>query len=174
MDQVLLSFTTDTGFLRGKLHAEVKLYSDRIEIYRDTHWAVSKQTVLFFDNITSVSFRPSKYPISEQWIKFTVPGSDSGVTVAVPANSVVLEVQAPFTDENVIIFKKNDDQAEKYFQTIQKAYSQYRSAMRTQPAQATIAESPLDKLKKMKELLDLGVISQAEYEEKRIKLLQEI
>ncbi len=46
-----------------------------------------------------------------------------------------------------------------------------------QPAQAPIQEvkeDPLEKLKKLKELYDMGVISQEEYEEKRKKLLEEI
>lgn len=47
-----------------------------------------------------------------------------------------------------------------------------------QPAQAPpiqeVKEDPLEKLKKLKELYDMGVISQEEYEEKRKKLLEEI
>ncbi|NJE50048.1 PH domain-containing protein [Thermococcus sp. 9N3] len=35
-------------------------------------------------------------------------------------------------------------------------------------------EDPMDRLKKLKELYDMGVISQEEYEEKRKKLLEEI
>jgi hypothetical protein len=35
-------------------------------------------------------------------------------------------------------------------------------------------ESPLDALKKLKELLDLGVISEAEFEEKRLILMGKI
>ncbi|NJF25220.1 PH domain-containing protein [Thermococcus sp. Bubb.Bath] len=46
-----------------------------------------------------------------------------------------------------------------------------------QPAQTPAneeKEDPMEKLKKLKELLDMGVISQGEYEEKRKKLLEEI
>ncbi|WP_306298119.1 SHOCT domain-containing protein [Thermococcus litoralis] len=35
-------------------------------------------------------------------------------------------------------------------------------------------EDPLEKLKKLKELYDMGVLSQEEYEEKRKKLLDQI
>jgi len=50
---------------------------------------------------------------------------------------------------------------------------------RTMPAyqatpQAPAKEDPLEKLKKLKELYDMGVISQEEYEEKRKKLLEEV
>ncbi|ACS34602.1 PH domain-containing protein [Thermococcus gammatolerans] len=44
---------------------------------------------------------------------------------------------------------------------------------RTQP-QVIEKEDPLEKLKKLKELYDMGVISQEEYEEKRKKLLEQI
>ncbi|EEB73924.2 PH domain-containing protein [Thermococcus sp. AM4] len=44
---------------------------------------------------------------------------------------------------------------------------------RAQP-QVVEKEDPLEKLKKLKELYDMGVISQEEYEEKRKKLLEQI
>ncbi|WP_297062244.1 PH domain-containing protein [Thermococcus sp.] len=43
-----------------------------------------------------------------------------------------------------------------------------------QRAEAPPKEDPVEKLKKLKELYDLGIISQEEYEEKRRKLLEEI
>lgn len=47
------------------------------------------------------------------------------------------------------------------------------SALREAPA-AEKKEDPLEKLKKLKELYDMGVISPEEYEEKRKKLLEQI
>jgi hypothetical protein len=44
----------------------------------------------------------------------------------------------------------------------------------THPAQPVVREDPIEKLKKLKELYDMGVINQEEYEEKRKKLLEEI
>lgn len=44
---------------------------------------------------------------------------------------------------------------------------------RVQPVQAE-KEDPMEKLKKLKELYDMGVINQEEYEEKRKKLLEQI
>jgi len=41
-------------------------------------------------------------------------------------------------------------------------------------AQASTKESPADKIKKLKELFDIGAISKEEYEEKKKKLLEEI
>ncbi|WP_456421556.1 PH domain-containing protein [Thermococcus sp.] len=41
-------------------------------------------------------------------------------------------------------------------------------------AQPVVKEDPIEKLKKLKELYEMGVISQEEYEEKRKKLLEEI
>ena len=42
------------------------------------------------------------------------------------------------------------------------------------PPTAKTEEDPLEKLKKLKELYDMGIITQEEYEEKREKLLKEI
>ena len=44
----------------------------------------------------------------------------------------------------------------------------------TPKADATNKESPMDKLKKLKELLDMGVISDEEFQEKKAKLMEEI
>jgi len=47
--------------------------------------------------------------------------------------------------------------------------------IRMEPRKTTIKqEDPLEKLKKLKELYDMGVLSQEEYEEKRKKLLEQI
>jgi membrane protease subunit (stomatin/prohibitin family) len=43
-----------------------------------------------------------------------------------------------------------------------------------QEGQGKQSASPMDKLKKLKELLDMGALSQEEYDKKKEKLLEEI
>jgi hypothetical protein len=40
--------------------------------------------------------------------------------------------------------------------------------------QATVAPTPLEELKKLKELLDMGAITQEEYEEKKKRILEKV
>ena len=40
--------------------------------------------------------------------------------------------------------------------------------------QVTVAPTPLEELKKLKELLDMGAISQEEYEAKKKKILEKV
>ncbi len=56
-------------------------------------------------------------------------------------------------------------------EVISRAVRMESRGVQVQPAQK---EDPLEKLKKLKELYDMGVISQEEYEEKRKKLLDQI
>ncbi|WP_048149888.1 PH domain-containing protein [Palaeococcus ferrophilus] len=59
--------------------------------------------------------------------------------------------------------------------TIHKPREVVSRSMRLEPRARTVEkEDPLEKLKKLKELYDMGVISQEEYEEKRKKLLDRI
>jgi hypothetical protein len=46
-------------------------------------------------------------------------------------------------------------------------------AAKTTP-QATVAPSPLEELKKLKELLDMGAITHKEYEEKKKRILEKV
>ena len=47
-------------------------------------------------------------------------------------------------------------------------------AMQSGQGQGQQASSPMDKLKKLKELLDMGALSQEEYDKKKEKLMGEI
>lgn len=75
--------------------------------------------------------------------------------------------------EPVSIERKKHFMSEEW--TIHKPREVVSRSMRLESrARAVEKEDPLEKLKKLKELYDMGVISQEEYEEKRKKLLDRI
>ena len=106
----IFSFISDCGLARGKMHAEVKVFADRVEIKRDTKWKVAKQTTIYFDSVTAISHKMSKGLLqSEQWITFAVPGVRQDMVVAVEPGTYVTNSQmAPFDDEYSIIFRKDN------------------------------------------------------------------
>ena len=158
------------------MHAEVKVFADRVEIKRDTKWKVAKQTTIYFDSVTAISHKMSKGLLqSEQWITFAVPGVRQDMVVAVEPGTYVTNSQmAPFDDEYSIIFRKDNAQAEKYIRRIQEIYQEFKNNHTPSAVNNVVqGESAIEKLKKLKEIYDLNIITE-EYEEKRNKLLQEI
>ncbi len=82
---------------------------------------------------------------------------------------------APFDDEYSIIFRKDNAQAEKYIQRIKEIYQEFKNNHTPNVVNNVVQEeSAIEKLKKLKEIYDLNIITEEEYEEKRNKLLQEI
>jgi len=81
---------------------------------------------------------------------------------AIAVEPVSIEVNKRFTSETWTLKKPKE-----FITRTMPAY---------QPAQSQVQkkEDPMEKLKKLKELYDMGIISQEEYEEKRKKLLEEI
>lgn len=176
MEEKVFSFISDCGIFKGKMHSEIDVYEDRIEIIRDTKWKVAKNTIIYFENITSITHKQGGFAVSEQWITFSVPGVNPGYirTADMGTTYIDLGSQAPWTDENSIIFRKDNCEVEGYYKKIQEVYGNYRKNKGEAKMVNVTEESPLDKLKKLKDLYDLGIINDSEYEEKRDKLLQKI
>ena len=163
----IFSFISDCGLARGKMHAEVKVFADRVEIKRDTKWKVAKQTTIYFDSVTAISHKMSKGLLqSEQWITFAVPGVRQDMVVAVEPGTYVTNSQiAPFDDEYSIIFRKDNAQAEKYIRRIQEIYQEFKNNHTPSAVNNVVqGESAIEKLKKLKEIYDLNIITEEEYE----------
>jgi membrane protease subunit (stomatin/prohibitin family) len=108
-------------------------------------------------NITSVQFK-SANAITNGYIQFATAGGES--------RGGVLDAGS---DENSVMFLKR---MQPMFEELRKAVEEavQKRALGHQAA----AESPLDSLKKLKELLDAGVISQGEFDSKKASLMGRI
>ncbi len=109
----------------------------------------------YYSDLTSVQFRePGK--ITDGYMEFEYPGSRSG-------NS-----SGAYSSENAIAFSRNDlDKMRDIYNYVDSKIREYKSKGNTVIQQL----SPADELKKYKELLDLGVISQDEFDVKKKELL---
>lgn len=179
MDNLIFEFSATSGYLRGKTTANVKVYKDRIIIQRDTKWAnIPKELTLSFTDILTITYDENK---SNAWISFAVPSalpnsqmkSVQPVYAMRPGEIVITPniKTAPFGEAYAIVFPKSQkDEAQAYYKQLLELNKEARSQGK---ATSTVSqESALDRLKKLKELLDMGVLSEDEYEKKRKELLE--
>jgi hypothetical protein len=108
---------------------------------------------LYYADITSVQFK--KPGLLSGYIQFSLPGGkeDTG------------GLSSAFQDENTITLSGNAAEAEKVVNYI----NQRLREVKTNKVQATF--SPADELRKFKELLDMGIISQQEFDAKKKQLI---
>lgn len=181
MNGAIFEFSTTYGYLRGKTTANVQVFQDKIVIERDTKWAnIPREMTLSFSDITSISYDENR---SNAWISFavsaTMPNSEAKPMQPMYAASrgeIVITSgtkTAPFSAPYAIVFPKEQKaDAKKYYDQLLSIHKKTKSTLTA--ATVINQESSLDKLKKIKELLDMGVLSQTEYEEKRQELLKQI
>ncbi len=183
MAECLHSFSTNTHLIGSKYLTEVFVYSDRIVITRTGKTVLAKEMTISFDDITAIT--PGGPVWGNSWISFSVPGvqkvHQNTVMIGKPnrQGQVAFSGDArPFMDPCSVVYEKGQqEQALEDYRVINDIYMKYKTAMRDKHAgnvSAIMQESSLDQLKKLKELYDLGIINDAEYNEKREKLLQQI
>lgn len=112
---------------------------------------------LYYSDITSVQFKKPSF-ITAGYIQFSIPGGKENT------GGVMGAVQ----DENTITFNsKVVAEAEKIVEFLNQKLREVKSGKGTVQA----ALSPAEELKKFKELLDMGVISQEEFDTKKKQIL---
>lgn len=108
---------------------------------------------LYYADITSVQFK--KPGLLSGYIQFSLPGGkeDTG------------GLSSAFQDENTITLSGNAAEAEKVVNYI----NQRLREVKTNKVQATFSSA--DELRKFKELLDMGIISQQEFDAKKKQII---
>ena len=150
-------------FVKG-LNGQVEFDGNSLLITRKGGMAFISQGIkgekkIPIGNVTSVQFKSANM-LTNGYIQFATSSSES--------RGGILDATK---DENSIMFTKNM-QAE--FETLRSAVEDAIEAHSSARGGQATAESPLDALKKLKELLDLGVITQAEFDAKKENLMGKI
>lgn len=137
--------------LKG-VNGQLALYSDKIIITRKGFMGTKEKTI-YVSQITGIQLKqPSMW--TKGYILFTVPGS-----IETRGDPI-----ATTLDENCVMFNAAEkDLALEIKNTAEKLISQL--------GKATADLSPADELRKFKQLLDEGVISQEEFEQKKKQIL---
>lgn len=108
--------------------------------------------------ITSVQFKDANM-LTNGYIQFATGAGESGGGIL-----------AAGSDENSVVFKASQKSEFTELRTAIEAAMTASRQVNSQPQ----AESPLDGIKKLKELLDLGAISQDEFESEKTKLMGQL
>ncbi len=143
--------------------AELKVYEDHCVLtakknavsflITNKFFAGSKK--FYYSDLTSVQFRDPGM-ITDGYMEFEYPGSRSG-------NS-----SGAYSSENAIAFTNKDlDKMKEIYNYIDGKIRGYKNK-----GNATVQQlSPADELKKFKELLDAGILTQEEFDAKKKELL---
>lgn len=181
MEKPKYQFVTKMWTVTANYESHVCVYDDKVIITRTGRTGgLPAESTVHFRDATSVSWGKAA---GRAWITFTVPGmATSGhqvVTAVAPGTIVFDGPNIPYQDPFSIVFgMKQENDASWYYGKIKAVFDQYKANTNTQkPIVQTIEarqDSVMDKLMKLKELKDVGILSDEEYEEKRKKLLSEI
>lgn len=144
------------GF-RGSL----RVFEDRVEISKAGGFLIGGKSskMLPMANINSVSLNPATVT-ARGFIEFTVPGGKDSKTVT-----------EALTNENAVVLKMGQNEEAAQI----KGYIEEQILKRANAQGGTTvvqqAASPAEELKKFKELLDMGIITQEEFDAKKRQLL---
>lgn len=139
----------------------LKVYEDRIVISHSGvlnffAMGIKGDKTIYYNDLTAVQFKKAGW-LTAGHIQFSLLGGRESVGGVIAAAS----------DENTILFGKSEnDTAEKMVAYIQKKIKEAR-----QPKVATVATSSADEIMKLKNLLDMGIITQEEFDAKKKQLL---
>ena len=112
----------------------------------------------YYSDLTAIQFREPGF-LSAGYIQFEYPGSGNA------GNG------DPFKSENSFIVQKQfAELGRKIYEYINRRIAESKKSKTNQPS-ATVAVSSAEELKRFKELLDLGVITQEEFDIKKKQIL---
>lgn len=105
-------------------------------------------------------------------VKFRKAGMVAGYLQLETASGLITHLQSSHSSENSFVFNvfmmKSNEKMEEVAAYIKKKVEEVKAA-KNAPMQAAL--SPADELKKFKELLDMGIISQEEFDAKKKQVL---
>ena len=153
MDNLIFDFKSSVG-------DGLKVYEDRIVI---THsgvlnffaMGIKGDKTVYYNDLTAVQFKKAGWTAGH--IQFSLLGGRESVGGVFAATS----------DENTITINSNENEiAEKMVEYIQQKIKEVR-----QPKVAPAVASAADEILKLKNLMDMGVITQEEFDAKKKQLL---
>lgn len=157
-----------------RYETHVTIYADRAEIKRKGMTGnLPMESTAFFSDTNGVA---SGKASGRTWISFIVPGAYQAPVTRIQATkqpNVSSGGDIPYSDPFSIVSGVGDGgRFAKYAEQIQEIFSKYKSSHKEGASVIQAAEdNTLDKLKKLKELHDLGVLTDEEFEAKNRSFL---
>jgi hypothetical protein len=169
----------------GGIVSKVSVFEERVIIERKIS-GVFKATVhlpttttVFFKDISGIIHNePSLRTTNIGWIEFSGVNRGGATIGTVDVNGKVInniEITNAIKNPYCIVFNKDSKRLKDDFSRLYDVFVASKEKDTSgQNIQVVSEETPLDKIKKLKELLELGAITQEVFDEKKEKLLAQI
>lgn len=154
------------------MNGTLSIYPDHLVISREGFIAFSTQGVkgertYFYRDISAIEYKRPSF-VSNGYFKVNIAGSQSGATHV----GLISSSKESMKDENTVLLrafnKKVGDQTDEIYEYVNKQLAIYKQQA---PLQSTAGVSSADEILKFKKLLDAGIITQEEFDQKKKELL---
>lgn len=149
-------------------YTSLELYDDKLvgkgNMNGDIIW--------YFKNYLTVQWTPANIGSQFATLVFTTKEGAGNLVTAGNLNKMV-DINRILFCSGMFSYGPANEYAKALFLDVKKAFDEYVSKEIESPSEKTVVQevSPADELKKFKELLDMGVISQEEFDAKKKQLL---
>lgn len=184
MEKFLFSFNAVHKAI-GRIETEVSVFDSKVVMKRKISGVFSMtvklpvETVVYFSDLSAVNFSASS-GMTPGWIELSGISTAGGIVKAVNVKGTMInnvDAVNALNNPYCIVFNKDKADMEINYGRLRDVFQEYKSknaAGGVNVINNIQEESGLDKIRKLKELLDLGAISQEEFDEKKKLLMNEI
>ena len=170
----------------GGIETDASVFDDRISLKRKVSGVLAltvklpSETTVFYSDLSAINFVSPTGINGIGWIELSGVSTNSGTMKTVDVNGKMLnnvDTVNALGNPYCIVFNKDKKEMELCYNKLKDAYQEYKSKEKgssTTIINQSQEESSLDKIKKLKDLLDIGAISQEEFEEKKKTLMDNI
>ncbi len=186
MSKLIFEFNVEHKAL-GSIVSKISVYEERVEIER-TISGVLRATVklptttsVYFKDITGILHREPSFLSTGNmgYIEFSgIHRNTSTIGTVNVKGKIISNIEMTNAIQNpyCVVYSKDAKAVKENFKRLYEIFIKLKETnISTQNVQIVKnEESALDKIKKLKELLELGAITQAEFDEKKAVLMQKI
>lgn len=185
MGELLFNFKASHKAIGG-IETDVAVYDDKIELKRKVTGVIAlntklpAETIVYYDELRGVNYvKPSLTSGNVGWIELVGLSRSQTVTQTVNVNGSLIsnaDIVNGMKNPYNIVFNRDKVEMEEYYKKIRETFEKYSAQNKRNGSVTNIIqdETALDKIKKLKDLLDMGAISQTEFEEKKNELMSNI
>lgn len=179
-EEIEYTFSVETRWtLFAKYTSHVTICHDKVKIERVGRVGdIPEEVTIRYDDVSSITYTKDTNAMVSYiaFVGLSNCNSQSITGVSIGKTVVGGTSANPWSDPHGIVFKMDMyDEVKPYYKKMVEVFDEYKRKHAMPSVQNVYAnESAMDKLRKLKELRNLDIITDAEYKEKREKILAEI
>lgn len=169
----------------GAIETTVTVYDNKISMMRRLTGVLAmnvklpSETTVYYRDLSGINFNKPTLINSVGWIELSGVSGNTTTMKTVDVNGKMfsnVDTVSALGNPYCIVFSKQKGDMEESYLKVKKVFDEYKANESGAGIVNNIVqeESSLDKIKKLKELFDMGAISLDEYEEKKKVILSSI